>query len=407
MNRTIRLSSQPKVEFDLDEELEHFNEKVQGHQSEDSHSNAEAPATWIVRGMMKYVNDLDAEFLGEGNEDGLPGVAADQFANNYYRLYNGIKLLAELWKIDWRWHPDVSLINDLRTIIVHTGEKVTGIQSLDLQNYRSVQLGRIFSKANPNDFFVTEKTDYRIQVWADKIAKNTSPINLDFHDENETYVDLDILLNARDVRNLLLSEIKRFIHDTPLEKTRVKKRVSNIVDRVVRSETHDIDFDKVIKYISSRQLHDYVIEGGREYWMGFGLQRIYEFVRTTELDVNVRNEIQTVIENVVRGYWEAYRLSEGDTERLPTLAIDKVFEKYTPEYSQKSYLEGEKLFTSIANRYNYKDEDSSPDIDYLLKFLNAIYEAGIQIPLEGTVDTIVSRYYVESVRVWLSVHGNE
>lgn len=81
-----------------------------------------------------------------------------------------------------------------------------------------------------------------------------------------------------------------------------------------------------------------------------------------------------------------------------------MFRKYTPEFEQKGYVESKSLH--IAPAFNKKDGVSSPDIDYLLRFISAVNAAlGVKLNLENNVNGVICDYFVKSVEMKLREEG--
>lgn len=104
-----------------------FEEMVDIHQTPTTYSNTEAPLLWIIRGSIKYFDKLDTDFLGIGNESGIPSRKADHFANNTYRLINAIDYLAGFWKLKIKKSDELKFLLDIRTLIVHSGEPINKV----------------------------------------------------------------------------------------------------------------------------------------------------------------------------------------------------------------------------------------------------------------------------------------
>ncbi len=45
------------------------------------------------------------------------------------------------------------MLLDIRTLIVHSGEQLSKLESLELEGYKDSQLGRIFSRRDRNPFY--------------------------------------------------------------------------------------------------------------------------------------------------------------------------------------------------------------------------------------------------------------
>lgn len=224
----------PHMQFsDTAEELkDKFEEVVEAYQSPMSYANTQASLFWIIHGSIEYFDQLDEDFLGEGNECGIPNMKADHFANNINRLLKSIDYLSRLWKLNIEKSDELKLLLDIRTLIVHSGEQLTKIESLKLKGYKDSQLGRIFSSKKHRAFIFTEEhkdMDYCIEVWNDKHdkTKKDNLIKVDHHITNQSYVDISIYLKYSDVRDIMLSYIKKFVDSANDSKPKKKnKKVS-------------------------------------------------------------------------------------------------------------------------------------------------------------------------------------
>lgn len=55
---------------------------------------------------------------------------------------------------DKSWKNDeLKMLLDIRTLIVHSGEQLSKLESLELEGYKDSQLGRIFSRRDRNPFY--------------------------------------------------------------------------------------------------------------------------------------------------------------------------------------------------------------------------------------------------------------
>ncbi|EGO8535556.1 TPA: hypothetical protein IUV24_003232, partial [Enterococcus faecalis] len=157
-----------------------LEEKVKIHKTPTTYANTEASLLWIIRGGIDYFDSLNDKFLGDGNASGIPSIEADHFANNIYRLINAIDYLGRLWKIKVEKNDELKMLLDIRTLIVHSGEQLSKLESLELEGYKDSQLGRIFSRRDRNPFYFLNEfsnMDYCIQIWNDKHDK-TKKYNL-------------------------------------------------------------------------------------------------------------------------------------------------------------------------------------------------------------------------------------
>ena len=381
---------------------EEFEKAVHLRDKECIFVNTEAAITWIIRGGIDYFSNLDSDFLGDGNASGIPSMKADHFANNFYRVSNTLNYLAKLWKFEVPKTKEWNLLSDIRTLIVHSGEQLSSIESLELQGYKDSQLGRIFkNEADVFESFLNEEGfDYRIEIWNDKHDKSKRQENeVDYDNRVENYRDIDIYLNASDVKQIVLSQIEKFINlanNQKIQKPKLKK-LPDIKNRVIYKD--NIDFDKIENLIKNKKRGDYLIEEGQAIWNGFGLKRFWDYSKCRfGIPKEVSETVQTIIQQRLDDFWEAYNDETVEDTNLPSLNISNVFKDYTPNYKLKNYLEDQKLFGYIAPFFNKKDRDDRTDVDYLLRFISEANKAlNVALNLENTVDGIVCDYYLKSV----------
>lgn len=384
-----------------------LEEKIKGHQTPTTYANTEASLSWIIRGGIDYFDSLNDDFLGDGNAAGIPSIEADYFANNIYRLNNAIDYLGRLWKVKVEKNDELKLLLDIRTLIVHSGEQLTKLESLELEGYKDSQLGRIFSRRDHNPFhFFNEfsSMDYCIQIWNDKHDK-TKKYNLskgDHHIDNESYYDVEIYLKMTDVRDIILCHVEKFLDCDGESKINEESKVlPDIKNKVINEEVGSIDFDKIADLVSKNLRGGYVKENGMDYWNGFGLKRLYEYSQNyLDISDEVRDIIKERINARISKYWDDYQ-NENITENdLPELDIRNVFSDFTPKFEYKSYLEGEKLFQRIAPFFNTKNQYDATDIGYLSQFINEAEKAlGKRLFLEQSVDSLVCEYFAQSIQV--------
>lgn len=379
-----------------------FDEIVQVRMEEDHFANTEGSLTWIIRGGIDYFWNLDADFLGSGNDSGIPSMETDHFANNFYRLTKALDYLGKLWKISVDKSTEWKLLEDIRTIIVHSGEQVTHVESLALKEYKDTQLGRIFKAQEttlriPYEF---TKYDYRIIIWADKHdqSKKRPQNEVDYDRKNQNYRDIDILLSAKDVRQIVLAQIEKFI-GVALNRDPQVRPVKKLPDAIKNDVIESMNIDKLEQLVRNKKRGGYIIENGIHVWSGFGLKRLWQYIEHRFIISNeVRTEIQKVIQRRLEKYWESYNNELVDDYDLLSLDVRIVFKEYTPKYELKSYLEGEKLFDYIAPAFNHKEGNDNSDIDYLLQFISYANKAlDTELCLENTAEGIICDYFVKSV----------
>lgn len=400
---SIKLTTDYVFKGNVSNLIKDFDEIVQSHPGEFKFSNTEAALSWIVRGGLDYFDELDSDFLGEGNSSGIPSMETDHFANNFYRLSNTLDYLCDLWKISLNQPKEWNLLKDIRTLIVHSGEQLTKIASIELEHYKDAQLGRIFKKDEDlfSRYHGDKKFDYRIQVWTDKHDKSRRRENeVDYDNRKQNYRDIDIFLNATDVRNIILVQVKNFIaavDGKPIENKPLKELPSAVKEQVV----DNLDFDKLENLVKNKHRGGYFIENGEAIWDGFGLKRLYQYASGRFFIPNdVRDAIKQIISDRVEEFWNDYNDETIDDYEIPSLDVFKVFREYTPEFDRKGYVESKSLH--IAPAFNKKDGVSSPDIDYLLRFISAVNAAlGVELDLENNVNGVICDYFVKSVEMRL------
>lgn len=383
-----------------------FEKRILEQQSPTTYSNTESSLCWIIRGCIDYFDKLNTKFLGKGNESGIPDISADYFANNLYRLINAIRYLSNLWNVKIEETDEIQILLDIRTLIVHSGEKITDLKSLKLKNYKDSQLGRIYPSGEKSLFPISKEyanTDYRIEVWNDKHDKkkqhNLSKV--DHHIENESYLDINIYVKAEDVRNIILCYIADFVENS--NQVEIPKRKRILPDKkeiFINKESNILEFEKIASLVSRDLRGGYAIERGVDYWGGFGLKRLYEYSKC-RLDVSdeVRMIIKKKIYEVMSTYWDNYQDENIKSDELPDLDIRSVFSEFTPTYKYQGYLEREKLFHKIAPYFNTKNHNDATDIDYLAKFISEAEQAlDKELNMEQDVDSLICEYFIQSIQ---------
>lgn len=384
-----------------------LNEKKERYQNLNTYYNTEASLLGIIRGSIDYFDNLDDGFLGEGNASGIPNITVDHFANNIYRLVNAIEYLGRLWKLKIEKNKDIKLLLDIRTIIVHSGEQLTKLESLELEGYKDSQLGLIYTRKGHNPFhFLNEfsNMDYCIQIWNDKHDK-TKKYNLskvDHHIDNESYLDIEIYLKATDVRNIILHHVEKFLdYDGESRINEEPKELPDIKNKVINEDAGSINFDKIADLVSKNLRGGYAKENGVDHWDGFGLKRFYEY---SQNHLDISDEVRAVIKKRIIArmskYWDDYQNENLTEDNLQNLNIRSVFSDFTPDFKSKSYLEGEKLFEFIAPFFNTKNEHDATDIAYLAQFINEAEKSlGKKLDLEQSVDNLVCQYFAQSIQL--------
>lgn len=412
MHEEIRIPKQNPFDGDYKNLIENFELAAKALTDHfNSHPNEEAPVLWIIRGAIEYFYKLDANFLGRGNDSGIPEEKADHFANNFYRLQNSMKLLSDEWY--QQRNPDLSMIEDLRTLIVHSGSDVDKVFPTRIcQEYKTIQLGRILDKNHLTEklFPSEELYDYRIEIWADKKLTRSpkDKDNLDFYDENDATFDLSVYVSHEDIKSLILFEFQKFTQ-LLLEKsnkrlgssTRIntQKDINNV--KIIDRQTHTIKWDTLKKMVAIPS-GDYYKETGSWHWQGYGLQRIYERVATLKLDNITLFKVYSLIEKAVEDYWYSYFNDFIATKKLNSLNPRVVFSQYTPsEWPHKVYLEN-KMALNVVTEFSIENGISSnPDLDYLCRFLQEIDTQGLHLTFNHTAtnvfDNLYADYFIYSV----------
>ncbi len=411
MFHNIKFSTNKSFNDDIKILHENLNSNIEKFKTESTFSNTEGALIWILRGCIDYFNQLDNTFLGESNNSGIPDSKSDYFANNIYRLNNSIKYLSRLWKIENYETDAIKFLLDIRTLLVHSGEPLSKIKSMEFSECKDAQLGRIIrNDGNTPLVFFNEHTnmDYYMTIWNDKHdkSKKYNKAVVDYHINNKSYVDVSIYLKAVDVRNEVLCYIQSFLNSgTKKELKKIKEKLpENIKSKVIDKENHEIDFGKIANLISKSTRGRYYIEDDLTHWSGFGLERMYYYTKNTfKISSEARELILKRIEDTVSDYWDDYQNVEYSDEELPNLDIRRVFRNFTPKYSQKGYLEGEKLFYKITPFFNVEGKGDATDLDYLIMFISKVNNAlNIELNLEQSIDGIVCEYFVRSVESSIS-----
>ncbi|MDE8061308.1 hypothetical protein PT085_02945 [Erysipelothrix rhusiopathiae] len=410
--KEIYLISEFVFEGDLNKLKGDFEKIIDSHPRKHEFYNTEASLFWITRGGIDYFDSLNSNFLGKGNESGIPSMETDHFVNNFYRLSNTLNYLSTLWQITLNEIKGWDLLEDVRTFIVHSGEQLTQIKSIEFNDYKDAQLGRIMLISESIDSELTKKDnyDYCIKIWTDKhdTSKSRQENEVDHDSRKENFRDINIYLNAKDVRNIILSRIALLISKVSGSEPSLKK-IKPLPEAVKHQVIDNCDFDKLEKLIKNKNRGQYSIENEEAYWGGFGLKRLYEYVSNYSRDDSViRLEIEKIISKRLEDFWISYNDETIPDDKVPSLDIRDVFEEYTPKYKLKNYLEGEKLFINIAPMFNKKDEQQSTDVDYLYKFIYEVQEVlGRCLRLENDVNGVVCDYFVKSVENFMTETNKE
>ncbi|OQO71627.1 hypothetical protein BH747_02005 [Enterococcus villorum] len=402
---TIQLFSSNQILAEAEELRNKFDNKIRQFPTEITWDNTENSLVKIVHGGIDYFSSLNTIFLGEGNTYDIPDAEADHFANNIFRLVNAIDYLAELRKFKLKKSNELNILLDIRTLIVHSGEQVVNLKSLELVGYKDSQLGRIFKRVGINSLrFMREFSDmdYCITVWNDKHDK-TQKYHLsevDYNRKNENYKDVIIYLKVKDVRNIVLEYIEDFINYDIVP--RKKKRGKNDISKKEMFSENAIDFKTIARIISKDLRGGYLKENEVDYWDGFGLQKLFEYVQK-KVDIHEETRILIIdkIKNIMSNYWNVYQKGKTTADNLPNLDISEIFKEYTPYYELKDYIEG-KLFEHIAPNFNTSGSDST-DVDFLFEFFYEVNNVlSKPLSLEQDVDDLICDYFVQSVQESIS-----
>lgn len=405
----LKLNAVPKFNGtikDLEKQFDKFIER-----NANKFLNTKASLAWIVRGSLSYFDELDSTFLGDNNYNGIPNESADHFVNTFYRLSNSLDYLFKMWhKPDsFKYSDNWNILSDIRTLIVHSGEQITNLnsfKSIGFKNYKDVQLGRLLNTKSDSGKLMrlcypdSSKFDYLISCWTDKhdLSKSRRENDLNYDNDHENFDEIVILINAKDVRDVVLSEVEQFLNQDSGKPVPTKK--SKVLPKEVKKQVVcNCNFDKLENLISHGSRGGYVIDNGA-WWDGFGLKRVMDYVsfRRNSLSDDVRNEIKSIISTRFNKFWNDYNNESISNNDLPNLDIRDVFDKYLPNYDYKDYLEGQKLFDKIVPNFNSKSGDDLVDVDYLSKFIDCIQDAlGCSLNLECTADDLICEYIVKSI----------
>ncbi len=385
-----------------------FEQIIKESRNSRSFVNTEASLYYIILGSIEYFDKLNDDFLGSGNNCEVPSGKADQFANNFYRLKNSIESLSRYWKIECSSNKDIMLLEDVRTLIVHSGEMLKGLNLIQFKDYKNAQLGRIFYKDSNSGKLFNEGYDYRIQIWTDKHDKNKKCRlnNYTYNQENRNQRDINVFMNTFDIRTIILSYVDEFINKVTKKIKRIKKTPKNksikkIPMQLEKTIVKEINIDKLEDILKNQIRGGYIIENGIDKWDGFGLKKLNKYVETKPyIPQKIRDKIKKKISDRLKNFYDDYNNENISDFELPSLDIRDVFKDCTPEYKQKFYFEREKMFTYIAPTFHRKNSKDLSDIDYLLKFiLEAQNVLGVDLNIENTADGIICDYFVKSVQV--------
>lgn len=406
LTNKVLLNSKNGPDISISELKDLFEKRTAAYNiNDDRFVNSEASVLWIIRGCMEYFDKLSSKFLGEGNENGIPSMEADCFSNNVYRLYKAMQYLSDLWGFRFSIDEEFKVLLDVRTLIVHSGEQLSNIQSLGLKEYKDSQLGRIIPKSDDclsKLVFLqidVQNADYILQIWNDKHDKKEKyhKSEIDYYLRNVNYVTANLCVNVESVKNIIFNQIYKFISNISTPMNGDKERNLPPIEYLIVKDK--IDLKKIEKLISGDLRGGYSIENGEKRWYGYGLQKLLSYVeRKKDISDKVILTIQKKIEDAVREYWKDYSDSSKKKEEISSLDIRQVFSDFTPNYEKKGYIEGEKLFIAIAPYFNSDKWTCKGDTEYLEEFVrsvNAVLDS--KIVLETSIDDLICEYFVKSV----------
>lgn len=414
MFKAIVLKSNYSFKGTKDDLNHRFSQLVDKFHNYKSFINTEASLIWKISGCITYFAELDSDFLGDSNQDYIPHMKADHFANNFYRLNNSLKNLSEIWGIEFQ-EPDENfkLLEDIRTLIVHSGEPVSNIKTLPLESYKDIQLGMITKSTKFNSILFSSKVrnyDYFIEIWSDKHDKQLSRKRLsevDYNERKENQCDLKIYLNVEDVRNLVLCYIEEFIlRAEGTKKERQVKKLPDIKSKVFTSSKEEpkINFDKIADLVSRIDRGGYIIEDDTHYWDGYGLKKFLDYVRQANPFNPISQEVKQLVEKRIfksmTQYWDDIQSDKKIDCKIQSLDIRKIFSDCTPNFEKKAYLEGEKLFIHIVPYFNTPKCLNVTDFYYMLNFVSTASRAlGKNLYIEQSNEGIVCDYFVKSIQM--------
>ncbi|MDN7146516.1 hypothetical protein QS460_11330, partial [Liquorilactobacillus mali] len=320
-----------KSAIQLEEEL---NAIINSRVDKKKYANTKAGLSWILRGGVRYFTNLDSNFLGKGNESGIPSMEADHFANNFYRLSNTLDYLSKLWNINIDNSKEWNLLEDIRTLIVHSGEQLSNIKLLGIKDYKDAQLGRILKK-NKRTFsqlFKESDFDYQIQVWTDKhdATKNHSENEVDYDERKQNFRDIDVYIDAQNVKQIILERVEQFVSCINAQKPQIKP-IKKLPEAIKKQVLDDLNFYKLEELLRSKCRGGYFVENEESYWYGFGLENLWDYVfNAYDIPNNVRKKVKEIIQERLGEFWNAYNDSTIEANELPSLDIRDVFKSYTP-----------------------------------------------------------------------------
>lgn len=404
---TLVLES-PRV-FDDDVQVlqEKLDLNVKKYQNEKTFFNTEASLVNIIRGEINYFWNLSKDFLGTNNSADIPSMEADNFANNIYRTINSVYTLAKLWGVEICKNKELEILEDIRTLIVHSGEQLTNLEQLGLNGFKDTQLGRIFYKEKDRILHFNDehdKADYCIQIWSDKHerSKKDHLAEVDYHLKKESFSEGNIYLSFFDVKNIMLCYISDFLcagSDGKLNEE--LKLLPDIKNKFIDQNQDIIEFKKIANLISKNMRGGLFKENNIVYWDGFGLKRLYEYSKKY---IDNSDEIYRFINErifiAISNFWDSYQNENMLDDDLPSLDIMDVFKDCRIGIKEKSYIESEKLFNNIAPYFNTSDsrEVGDTDVIYLKKFIEYVKKVlKTNLDVKKPVNDIVCEYFIQLI----------
>lgn len=394
-----------------DELIKNLERLIENKRNEKTFLNSEASMFWIMKGCIKYFNELGSNFLGNSNVEGIPSSLADHFASNLYRLGNAMRSLGEFWKIPTSFSEEFKILLDIRTFIIHSGEGINKTESIQFEGYKDTQLGLI-TKVDGNPItnlrlLKNVQSDYIITLWSDKHDEKGRNINdLDYNIRNKNFIDTEVFISAYDVRNTVMVEIQKFLanDDTKQDKNNKTSKLPEIKKIVIDSLSNKIDFDKLAALISNSPRSTYIIENGLSHWGGYGLKRLLNYSQSQinnpfVADNSIYNFIIDRIQTVTSQFWDEYQDDSISDDKVVSLDIESVFGDLIPKYEKKTYLHS-KLFSNIAPFFNSKEFDDATDVYYLVRLITEFSSSfDCNLKLENSVDDLICDYFCEAIKI--------
>ncbi|GBG94844.1 hypothetical protein LFYK43_13030 [Ligilactobacillus salitolerans] len=380
----------------------------------EAYTNTQAPMINFIRGSIEYFEELPSDFLGASTPEDNATPEADHFANTFYRLANSMQTLSQLWGSTYKISTEFKWLNDIRTLIVHSGENINPISLPNTNEYRDNQLWRILQNTERSHSWYFDNSasdaDYCIIMSSDKHDRQAVQhrAEVDYKANNDDNLDQWIYLWASSIRNIVLCEVEHFLD--ALEGVSLPDGPSHqlnkeILEHIIDFDNYRIDFSKVFTLTKKDRRSGVLVERGEVHWYGFGMQKLLEYVNlNNEVSVQVKTVIFERFVEVLTLFWKEYPNDDIPFNDIVSLDIRQIFKSYLPYFEMKQYLEGEKLFIYIAPEFNTPCEDYRTDLDYLGMFITAISDAtGESFTYDGNVDDLVCKYFCKSIENHLKI----